>query len=64
MLTSRIIDTENKSKSLSKRPNLRPNVQFGEVLQQNSMVQDFKHPKWYITPPRERGGGDKQENQA
>ena len=61
MLTSRMIDTKCKAKSLSKRSNLR----LGEVLQQNYMVQDFKYPKWDIIPPRIRGGGgDKQENQA
>ena len=57
MLTIRIINAEKKSKSLSNRLNLRPNVQFGEALQQNFMVKDFKHHKWYITPPLKRGGG-------
>ena len=40
MLTIRIINAEKKSKSLSNRLNLRPNVQFGEALQQN-----FKYKK-------------------
>ena len=61
MLTIKVIIAEKKSKSLPNRPNLRPKLQFGEVLQQNSMVKDFKHPKWYIIPPPRKGGGTKQE---
>ena len=50
-LTSRKI--ECKAESLSKRSYLR----VGEILQQKCMVQDFKYPKWGISPPRIRGGG-------
>ena len=42
---------------IEKKFNLRPKVQFGEALQQNSMVKNFKHHfKGYITPPPKKGG--------
>ena len=56
MLTIKIINAEKNSKSLPIKLNLRPKLQFGEALQQNSMVKDFKHHKWYIIPPPKMGG--------
>ena len=44
---------------IEKKFNLRPKVQFGQALQQNSMVKNFKHHfEGYITSPPEKGGGD------